>query len=138
MGITGDMADVSDDYYLWYDLYAGMFNLPFSGNSWIFGAQAYPCTQSGNFGASWGDWRFPTGQLFNPEPQCFYDVEGLFGNLSGGVVTSNVTGTPDSIRFSMALMQACFRFSVTLACNSAQGAYFDNISFAMVDQPAAT
>src|SRR5258708_8092074 len=29
-GITASIAAASDDYILWYDLYAGMFNLPFT------------------------------------------------------------------------------------------------------------
>jgi hypothetical protein len=46
MGITASIVNASDDVILWYDMYAGMFNLSFSGESWVFGSQCYPATQN--------------------------------------------------------------------------------------------
>ena len=135
MGLTGDMVNVSDDIYIWYDMYAGMFNLAFSGNAWTFSGQSYPATQTINGSRMWGAARYPGFQIFNPEPQCFIDWEPLFG--FGLVVTSNPSGTPDSLRVSLGVNQQCFRFAVSLGCNSADGAYFDNVSVAFVDLPAA-
>ena len=45
-GLTASMIDVTDDYYVWYDLYAGIFNLNFTGNAWVFGSMCYPATMN--------------------------------------------------------------------------------------------
>src|SRR5690348_1781944 len=37
-GITSTIKDATDDYWLWYDLYAGMFNLFFTGDAWVLQA----------------------------------------------------------------------------------------------------
>jgi hypothetical protein len=79
MGITASIANASDDIMLWYDIYAGMFNLSFSGESWVFGHQAYPAIMP-NGGMCWGQLAFPGFIIFNPEPQCFTDVEPFAGN----------------------------------------------------------
>ncbi len=132
-GITPAIADATDDIMIWYDLYAGMFNLSFTGNGWVFGSQSYPATQLDGT-KIWGQLRFPGFQVFNPEPQCFTDWEPFNGNGTP-LVTSNV-GMPDSLRIFMSHNQQCFRFGVLGAkCNSAAGAYFDNISVAFVDVP---
>jgi hypothetical protein len=58
-GITTSIANASDDWILWYDMYAGMYNLSFSGNSWVFGAQCYPGHHArtvASAGASSGSW----------------------------------------------------------------------------------
>jgi hypothetical protein len=134
-GVTASMVNVTDDYYFWYTMYAGMFNLSFSGNAWAFACQAYPATQRLNGGKCWGDMILASFIFFNPEPQCFEDVEPLNGN--GILGTSGAGGVPDSVRIYMYHVQECFRFAVSLGCNSSDGAYFDNLSFAFVDQPAS-
>src|SRR5690349_17960227 len=53
MGITTSIANASRDVILWYDMYAGMFNLSFSGESWVFGSQCYP-SKMPNGGTCWG------------------------------------------------------------------------------------
>ncbi len=134
-GLTETIVDVTDDFYIWYDLYAGMFNLNFTGNSWVFAAQSYPATMPVTGGKCWGDIRWPTFQIFNPEPQCFQDWEPLYGYAL--IATSNPSGVPDSLRIVMGVNQQCFRFAVSLGCNSSEGAYFDNISLGFWDIPAA-
>ncbi|MBI5169986.1 MAG: hypothetical protein HZA61_10895, partial [Candidatus Eisenbacteria bacterium] len=134
-GLTASIVDVTDDLYVWYDIYAGMFNLTFTGNAWTFGAQCYPARMN-NGGYAWGELMVSGGQFFNPEPQCFWDIEPLFG--FGLVGTVNPTGLPDSIRVWIGHNQQCFRFGVSLGCNSADGCYFDNISLGFTDTPAAT
>jgi hypothetical protein len=143
MGLSRADVNVTDDMYVWYDMYAGQFNLQFTGDLWTFGAQSYPSVQSGggitaqmNGAKTWGELRMQPGSLFNPEPQCFSDIEGFFQN--GLVVTSNVNGLPDSLRLFVGITQACFRFAVSLGCNSADGAYFDNVSIGFVDIPPVT
>ena len=131
IGLDADGAEPLDDYYVWYDLYAGVFNLNFTGNAWTLGFQSYPSTQADGVNC-WGEIIYPGFQIFNPDIQCFQDVEseGQFA----GVVTSNVSGIPDSIRMFLGKNQQCFRFAVTgLACSSRNGAYFDNVSFLISD-----
>ncbi|MEQ1831562.1 MAG: FlgD immunoglobulin-like domain containing protein [Candidatus Eisenbacteria bacterium] len=133
-GITASIAAASDDIMLWFDVYAGMFNLAFTGNSWVFGSQTYPAAQIGNNGLAWGQPNFPGFIVSTPEPQCFTDVEPFAGNGTP-LRTSNFTGIPDSIRFFLAHQQQCFRFAISLGCNSSDGGYFDNASLAFVDLP---
>lgn len=135
-GVTATMKDVTDDYYVWYDIYAGMFNLQFSGNAWQFGAHGYPCTQLNNGAKVWGDPNYFSFIIFNPEPQCFWDIEGLYQN--GVLVANTPSGLPDSLRFFLGTNGQCFRFAVSLGCNSSDGAYFDNVSLGFVDLPPAT
>jgi hypothetical protein len=132
-GITATIANASDDYILFYDLYAGMFNLTFSGESWVFGAQSYPATMA-NGAKCWAGAAFPGFIVFNPEPQCFTDFEGFFDNGTP-FLTSNPSGIPDSLKIYMAHQQQCFRFAISLGCNSNEGGYFDNVTLAFVDQP---
>jgi hypothetical protein len=131
-GISSTIRSASDDYILMYDMYAGMFNLSFSGNSWVFGSQCYPAQQP-NGAKCWGQANFPF-IVFNPEPECFTDFEGFFDNGTG-FRTSNPGGIPDSVRLYMAHQQQCFRFAISLGCNSNEGGYFDNITMAFVDVP---
>ncbi|HET9651083.1 MAG TPA: hypothetical protein VFP36_02775, partial [Usitatibacter sp.] len=94
MGITATMASPSDDWYIWYDLYAGMFNLQFSGETWDFGTQSYPAQQP-NGAKVWGQPVYPGFIVFNPEPQCFTDFEPMRANAETPR-TSNANGIPDS------------------------------------------
>src|SRR5262245_16374715 len=132
-GISTTIRNASDDYTVFYDMYAGMFNLFFSGNTWILGHQVYPLQQQ-NGAEVWGQLRYPGALFFNPEPQCFTDAFGMrdFGMPFG---TSRAGGIPDSVRFFANHQQQCFRFAISLGCNSNEGAYFDNLSFAFIDQP---
>jgi hypothetical protein len=131
-GISATIRNASDDYVLWYDMYAGMFNLFFTGQIWRFGAQCYPAIQP-NGAEVWG--QTDTGLLvFNPEPQCFTDREGFRDN-GRSFRTARLGGIPDSVRLYMAHEQQCFRFGISLGCNSNEGGYFDNITLAFVDQP---
>ncbi len=132
-GITASIAAASDDWILWYDIYAGMFNLQFTGMSWVWGSQAYPATQS-NGCKGWGERNYPGFIVFNPEPQCFTDFEPFNGN-GQPFRTSNPSGIPDSLRLLMGVTSQCFRFNITLGCNSSEGGYFDNVALAFVDLP---
>src|SRR5262252_6423548 len=133
MGITNSIANATDDVILWYDMYAGMFNLAFSGESWVFGSQCYP-SQMPNGGLCWGQLQFPGFIVSNPEPQCFTDFEPFDGNGTP-FQTSNASNKPDSLRVYLAHQQQCFRFAISLGCNSNEGGYFDNVSVAFVDLP---
>ncbi|MBI5711294.1 MAG: hypothetical protein HZC42_13500 [Candidatus Eisenbacteria bacterium] len=130
IGLDEDDVDVSDDIYEWYDMYAGVFNLSFSGQSWMPAFQSWPATQVNGI-KCWGELRFPGFMYFNPEPQCFWNYDNAYGN--GLIATSNVSGIPDSLRAYMGKQQQCFRFAVTLGCSPLGGAYWDNISVGFVD-----
>jgi hypothetical protein len=132
-GITASIAAASDDYILWYDMYAGMFNLSFTGMSWVWGSQVYPAIQT-NGCKGWGERNYPGFIVFNPEPQCFTDWEPYRGN-GMPFKTSNPSGIPDSVRIIMGMTSQCFRFNITLGCNSSDGGYFDNVALAFVDLP---
>ena len=105
MGIRGSIAAASDDILIWYDIYAGMFNLQFSGETWAFCSQSYPAVQP-NGAKIWGQPKYPGFIVFNPEPQCFTDWEGFAGN-GQPLATSNPSGIPDSLRFFLAHQQQC-------------------------------
>jgi hypothetical protein len=132
-GISTTIANASDDYLLWYDLYAGMFNFSFTGQVWVFGSQCYPSTMP-NGGKCWSQPRPGGFVVFNPEPQCFTDFEGARDNGTP-FITSNPSGIPDSLRCFMEHESECFRFGLTLGCNSNEGGYFDNVSQAFIDKP---
>jgi len=133
MGISASIRQASDDYVQWYDMYAGMFNLFFSGETWAFGHQSYPAQQP-NGAECWGQPNFFGGIVFNPEPQCFTDWEPFAGN-GAPLRTSRANGIPDSVRIYLFHQQQCFRFSITLGCNSNEGGYFDNANLAFIDLP---
>jgi hypothetical protein len=130
MGMRASIANATDDVMLWYDIYAGMFNFSFSGESWVYGYQAYPALMP-NGGKCWGQPVYPGFLIFNPEPQCFTDVEPFAGNL----VPLPSEFLPDSLRIFLSHQQQCFRFAISLGCNSNEGGYFDNVSVAFVDLP---
>ena len=132
-GVNSTIASPSDDYILYYDLYAGAANLFFTGISWVMGWQAYPARQQ-NGATTWTDRAYPGFILFNPEPQCFSDIEGFRDN-GFPFNTSNPGGIPDSLKLLMGVTQQCFRFNITLGCHSDEGMYFDNIALAFVDLP---
>jgi hypothetical protein len=133
-GISASIANATDDIILWYDIYTGMGNLSFTGNSWVFGSQSYPATQVDGTKV-WGQFRLPGFQVFNPDPQCFTDWEPFGGN-GQPFLTSNPSGFPDSLRVFLSHNQQCFRFGVLgTNCNSAAGYYFDNVTVAFVDLP---
>jgi hypothetical protein len=133
MGLRQSIARATDDIMIWYDIYAGMFNFSFTGELWTYGNQSYPAQQQ-NGAKCWGQPVFFSGILFSPEPQCFTDFETFAGN-NVPLTTSNPSGIPDSIRVFLNHQQQCFRFAISLGCNSNEGGYFDNVSVAFVDQP---
>ena len=128
IGIDNTHVNVTDDYYIFYDMYAGIYNLFFTGNAWRFGMANYPA-KDGNNHLSWGSLVVPPFQFFNPDPQCFTDFEPAFGWAF--IVNSNASGFPDSLKLYLGKNQQCFRFSVSLGCSPTGGTYFDNVSLAL-------
>ena len=130
MGLTFDATDVTEDYYIFYDFYAGAFDIFTHGNGWQFIFSSYPATQS-NGSRCWGEFRAPGFQLFNPNIQCVQDLEGGFAN--GLIRTSNASGIPDSLRFGIKHLLQCYRFGISSNCGSTLGMYLDNMSLGLVD-----
>jgi hypothetical protein len=126
-GLDAVHLNTTDDWYLWYDIYAGIFNAPYSGNVWQWGLQSYPCSQQ-NRSVVWGDVCFPTYVLFNPDPVCATDYEPL--KADGIMICDVVLGPPDSIRVYMGREQRCISWGVTVGCSPTGGHYYDNISVA--------
>jgi hypothetical protein len=133
MGMRQSIARATDDIILCYDVYAGMFNFSFSGEAWTFGNQSYPALQP-NGAKCWGQPNFPGFVVSNPEPQCFTDFQP-FAASQVSMLTSNPTGIPDSLRVLLNHQQQCFRFAISLGCNSNEGGYCDNVTVAFVDRP---
>jgi hypothetical protein len=134
-GITAEAADVTEDYYLEYDIYTGVMDPFTKGVLWRFGFMSYPCKQVDGR-PLWGDIRFPGFIIFNPDKQCFQDVEGGYQN--GLIVWETSLATaggayPDSLRMYLGTRQECYRFGVVAGCSSTDGTYWDNISLAMID-----
>jgi hypothetical protein len=139
MGITDAIARVTDDYYVEYDIYTGIFD-PFSlGNLWRFAWSCWPGRQADGT-ACWADWRYPGFVLFNPLQQCFRDAEGALqlGLLKwSSSLAQNGAAYPDSIRVLLSKVQECYRFGVTTGCSPTDGCYWDNVTCAFVSGAAA-
>jgi len=138
-GLRPGDSDINaeDDMYADYDLYAGIMD-PFSkGNLWRFGFMSYPANAAPNPPAAtypaWGQVRFPAFIIFNPDQQCFRDLENVYGNSM--VKTSNATGIPDSCKFYLGKLQECFRFGVSTGCSPTDGCYWDNADLTIIDGP---
>jgi len=130
VGLDGDDVTTTRDYGVYYEMYAGVFNLTFSGNSWQIGAQSWPSLGT-NGVKDWGNMRFQGSLTFNPDPQCFQAIRRLKNDLS--ILTTNANGIPDSLRVLISKQQQCFRFAVTLGCSPTTGAYWDNVSLGFID-----
>ncbi|MEO5616986.1 MAG: FlgD immunoglobulin-like domain containing protein [Candidatus Eisenbacteria bacterium] len=138
MGIDASIATVTEDYYITYDIYTGVYDLFASGNAWRAGFSAYPASQRDG-SPTWSDFRLWPFLLFNPDKQCFRDQEP---GLAFGLVRWNSTlaeggaAYPDSLRMLLQKRQECYRFGISTGCSATDGAYWDNVSLAFVDGSA--
>ena len=130
--LTAEMADGTEDYYQEYELYTGIFDLFSTGQLWQFGYEWYPVRQSDG-SKCWSGLRRPGCRYFNPDPQCFIQLDGAKTN-AGTFVTSNPNGVPDSARIFQQKLLECFRFGIPDAnCGGSGVALFDNMSLLIVD-----
>jgi hypothetical protein len=133
----GDI-DASDDYQIWYDVYTGIFDPFTKGNWWRYGCISYPGNSKDPDGSgpqlpypAWGQLRGSSYPIYDPDPECLIHYTTLYSeNL---VKTSNANGIPDSMRIILIKEQQCFRFGVSTGCSPTDGAYWDNVSLAIVD-----
>ena len=131
-------ADVTatNDYYLDYEVYGGVFSPPSTANKWWVGVQSYPGNAkavSGSYPA-WGQIQYTPYMIFAGETFCFRDVIDNPFKANSLLRTSNASGIPDSIRLIFTKVGLCFQYPAA-SCASTAGAYVDNISLAIVDAP---
>ncbi len=141
IGLDESEAVPTDDYYIAYDLYTGRFDFFNEGSAWWFGAMSYPTMNSTAQYPRWGEIRHPGFIFFNPDRQCFTDMQALFGQgllrfatspTAGGSPRNQTLGIPDSVRIVLMTRQEAYRFSIPVS-KVYGGAYFDNASLAIVD-----
>jgi hypothetical protein len=136
MDLDGNSAEPTEDYYILYDIYTGIYDFTSQGNAWRFGFQSYPGKQVDGT-LCWADWRFPGFIIFNPDKQCFQDIEGAYQNALmrfSFADTEDPGFYPDSIRIMLGKVQQCFRFGLPSAnCSPTDGSYWDNVSFTIID-----
>jgi hypothetical protein len=131
MGITGEEAVATEDYYIAYEIYTGIFDIFTQGNGWQFGFMSYPALQR-NGKSVWGELRLPGFLYFNPDRQCFKNLDAA--NANGLIVTSGVNAPiPDSLRIHLHKIQQCYRFGVVAGCSPVDGAYFDHVGLYIID-----
>lgn len=130
MNLSASERWPTDDYYFYYDIYTGYFDVFTQGQLWQPFMMSYPAQQSDGV-ESWGQAVTSGSLFFNPEKQCFPNVDPAFGNAI--VATSNANGVPDSMRVGLRKLSQCYRFGVTTGCSPTDGGYLDNTSFAIVD-----
>lgn len=133
MGITGDMVDLAEEFYLYYEMYGAAFDIFSYGQAFQPGFQSYPAVQSDG-SQTWGWVRYPGFQYFWPgDSPCDGVADAAFAN--GMIRTSNLDGMPDSIRIVVRKIGQCFRFGLSYDCDAPVGAYVDNLSLALVRAP---
>jgi hypothetical protein len=133
MGIDATVASASAGYALSFDVYSNLYDYPNTGNGYRIGWQSYPALQP-NGVKCWGDIQKATNLSTGPQG-CFAGIlGGSPGALANGlIVTSNVSGIPDSLRVYIEHVARCFALQLSsVDCSpntgSLAGGYFDNIS----------
>jgi hypothetical protein len=129
-GLDADTAVPTEDFYVLYNIYTGYFDLFNLGQGWQFGFQSYPAVDAAGT-RCWGDFRVSSFQYFNPDKQCFDNIDAAKAN--GLIRTSNAGLQPDSIRLVMRKLQQCYRFGISTFCSPTDGGYWDNVSLCMID-----
>src|SRR5262249_44428430 len=138
MGIDEEIASRAELNF-WYDAYAGRNNIIATGNAWSFAGMAYPVKQPASRGASktWGPLNQPGFIFFNPDPQCFFDIEEMYsqGCMTWDPSASVSTSHPDSVAIFIGNNQQCWRFTVQAGCSSTLGFYLDQMSIGFNNTP---
>ncbi|MEO5618641.1 MAG: FlgD immunoglobulin-like domain containing protein [Candidatus Eisenbacteria bacterium] len=137
MDIDAAIANATEDIYMEYDVYTGVFDLFATGNAWRGGYSAYPATQR-DLIPKWSGNRLWPFIIFNPDKQCFQDQEPgyAYGLIQWNKTISESATYPDSLRMLIQKRQECYRFGITTGCSPTDGCYWDNITMAFVDGAA--
>ncbi len=133
--LTGEEATATQDYYVWFEIYTGVFGLFTGGNFWNVMMQSYPAQQADGV-QTWGP---PFGYIadYDNVKECFQTSVGS-KEISPLLSSSNASGIPDSIRIGLRKEQQCYRFVGSTGCSPTDGAYCDNVALLIVDgQPSA-
>jgi len=116
----------NDDWWIFYDMYSGIFAPASQGNVWGNSILSYPVVQA-NGATVWGDLGFLTGVWSNGTKQCFLMSDVLKPNI----FTSNESGIPDSCKLYIFREQRCISWGVTTGCSPIDGHYTDNIALVL-------
>lgn len=151
MGIDQEIADVSGDLLMFFDVYTNLLQFGTTGNGLRCGFQSYPSTQP-NGVETWGVFRKTIFfSAYDGFLGCYggVDFPGLMpagadgAYLNGLLVSTNASGVPDSVRACIEQLSICFRRPAVNAatCNAQglpdlQGCYIDNFTLAFVDAAA--
>ena len=128
-GLDGVHVFTNADWFIYYDIYTGIFNVTVDGNVWGNSIMSYPTVEKGGY-TVWGDIGFLTGVWYNPDKQCFIMTDLLKPNI----FTSNASGIPDSCKLWIMREQRCISWGVTTGCSPTDGHYTDNVALCLPPQ----
>ena len=128
MGITGNMAAATEDYYMSVEAGGGAFNLTNYGIGTYLQAQSYPTTQED--GTKCWSAAFRTFLFDIAQPVCGTFFLGL--RQYSTIWTSNPGEIPDSLRIGFRTYTYCYRFQPPSCAPSNVAAVWDNASLALV------
>ncbi|MFI5370918.1 MAG: hypothetical protein ACHQ52_05105 [Candidatus Eisenbacteria bacterium] len=133
-GIDRDIADAAD-IQLVLDLFTGGLKGSVDGNYWQVGWQSWPARQA-NGASGWGEIRFPSVVSSYTGTQCL-TVISRGARFDDGIVTTNASGVPDSMRVYLQHVTRCFALPLSAGdCSPAggrdAGIHFDNLSLAFI------
>jgi len=125
-GIDGAHKYTDADWFIFYDMYTGVFDIGKQGNVWGNSIVSYPTVQRNN-AVVWGDVGYITGVWYNPDKQCFLMTDVL----KPLIFTSKESGVPDSVKLYIFREQRCISWSVTTGCSPKTGHYTDNVALVL-------
>jgi hypothetical protein len=126
IGLDRVHATTNANWYIYYDIYAGIFDVGTQGNVWGNSVMSWPTLQS-NGASVWGDIGLVTGVWYNPNQQCFLMTDMVKYDL----FTSNPSGIPDSLKLWIFREQRCISWGVTVGCSPTDGHYVDNVALCL-------
>jgi hypothetical protein len=125
-GIDGVHKYTDADWWIYYDMYSGVFSPTAQGNVWGNSILSYPVVQR-NHATIWGDLGYITGVWTNSDKQCFL----MSDVLKPLIFTSTEDGVPDSVKLYIFREQRCISWAVTTGCSPNTGHYIDNVALCL-------
>ncbi len=125
-GIDRLHAETNTEWWIYFDIYTGIFDITKQGNVWASSMMSWPTVQA-NGATVWGDVGYLTGVWYNPDKQCFTNTDVLRAYM----FTSNPSGIPDSCKLWIFREQRCITWTVTSGCSPTDGHYTDNVALAL-------
>ena len=130
-GVTGQMADATEDWYTEYDLNTAALDNLTEGCAVQEGIQCYPASQEDG-SVCWSDWQRGPFIGFESLDLCQTYIS-LGGKTWGLVFTSNASGIPDSVKVLLRKLTYCYRYSATICGDATKAFAYDNVAFTMID-----